>query len=138
CYSIKRSGSSWRVVRPGGCMPTGPWGMVRGLLFLVATSGESLMNPNELFCRYQELQQYVGWTEEDARRVQSVASLLDSYLPALIDDFYDEIERHPNARRVITGGQQQITRLKGTLLRWIRELLSGPYDKDYVARRWMV
>ena len=96
------------------------------------------MNPEELFCRYQELQQYVGWTGEDARRVQSVANLLDPYLPALIDDFYDEIERHPNARRVITGGHQQITRLKGTLLRWIRELLSGSYDKDYVVRRWMV
>jgi two-component system, NtrC family, sensor kinase len=96
------------------------------------------MNPDELFCHYQELQRYVGWTDEDARRVQSVASLLDSYLPALIDDFYDEIERHPKARQVITGGQQQITRLKGTLLRWVRELLSGPYDKNYVVRRWMV
>jgi signal transduction histidine kinase len=96
------------------------------------------MNPDDLFRRYQELQQYVGWTEEDARRVQSVAGLLDPYLPALIDDFYDEIERHPDARKVITGGQQQITRLKGTLLRWLRELLSGSYDQDYVVRRWMV
>jgi signal transduction histidine kinase len=96
------------------------------------------MNPDELFRRYQELQQYVGWTEADAQRVQSVASLLDPHLPALIDDFYEEIERHPDARKVITGGSQQITRLKGTLLRWIRELLSGPYDQDYVVRRWMV
>jgi signal transduction histidine kinase len=96
------------------------------------------MNPDDLFRRYQELQQYAGWTEEDARRVQSVAGLLEPYLPALIDDFYDEIERHPDARKVITGGPQQITRLKGTLLRWVRELLSGPYDQDYVVRRWMV
>ena len=28
------------------------------------------MNPDELFRRYQELQQYVGWTADDARRVQ--------------------------------------------------------------------
>src|SRR6516165_409494 len=101
--------------------------MVRGPFFPIATPGESLMNPDELFRRYQELQQYVGWTEADAQRVQSVASLLDPHLPALIDDFYEEIERHPDARKVITGGSQQITRLKGTLLRWIRELLSGPY-----------
>ncbi len=96
------------------------------------------MNPEELYRRYQELQSYVGWTEEDARLVQSVASLLDPYLPALIDDFYEEIQRHPDACRVITGGQAQIERLKGTLLRWIRELLSGPYDMMYVVRRWKV
>lgn len=96
------------------------------------------MNPDELFRRYQELQQYVGWTEADANRIQSVASLLDPHLPGLIDDFYEEIERHPEARKVITGGPEQITRLKGTLLHWIRELLSGSYDQDYVVRRWMV
>jgi hypothetical protein len=106
-----------------------------GIFFRLRPPGESLMNPDALFRRYQELQQYVGWTEEDAHRVHSVARMLDPCLPALIDDFYEEIERHPDARRVITGGQEQITRLKGTLLRWLRELLAGLYDKDYVARR---
>jgi signal transduction histidine kinase len=32
----------------------------------------------------------------------------------------------------------QIERLKGTLLAWVRELLAGRYDRDYVARRWRV
>jgi signal transduction histidine kinase len=96
------------------------------------------MIPDKLFHRYQELQSYVGWTEEDARRVQSLAILLDPHLLPLIDDFYAEIERHPDARKVITGGAAQIERLKGTLLHWIRELLSGPYDQDYVVRRWRV
>jgi signal transduction histidine kinase len=96
------------------------------------------MNSDELFRRYQDLQAYVGWTEEDAKHVQSVARLLDPFLTALVDDFYAEIERHPDARKVITGGQAQIDRLKGTLVQWLRELLSGPYDRDYVARRWKV
>src|SRR6516225_3548963 len=96
------------------------------------------MDTNNLYRRYQQLQQYVGWTEADAQRVQSVASLLEPHLPPLIDDFYAEIERHPDARKVITGGAQQIERLKGTLRGWLRELLFGPYDKDYVARRWRV
>jgi signal transduction histidine kinase len=96
------------------------------------------MDPNELFRRYQELQHYVGWTEEDALRVRSVATLLEAHLVALIDDFYDEIERHPDARNVITGGPPQIERLKGTLRGWLRELLFGPYDREYVARRWRV
>jgi signal transduction histidine kinase len=96
------------------------------------------MNFNELFRRYQELQQYVGWSEEDARRVFAVAGLLEPHLPPLIDDFYAEIERHPDALKVITGGHEQIERLKGTLLRWLHDLLHGPYDPEYVARRHRV
>lgn len=96
------------------------------------------MNTEELFCRYQELQAYVGWTEEDARRVGAVAKLIEPSFPALIDDFYAEIARHPDARKVITGGRQQIERLKGTLLGWIQGLFSGQYDSTYVYRRWRV
>src|SRR5947209_18497467 len=96
------------------------------------------MEPEKLYHRYQELQRYVGWTDEDAQRVRSIATTLDPVLPALVDDFYEEIDRHPNARKVITGGAAQVARLKGTLVRWLRDLLSGPYDADYVARRWQV
>ncbi|WP_406695618.1 protoglobin domain-containing protein [Singulisphaera sp. Ch08] len=96
------------------------------------------MNTNRLFDRYRELQSYVSWTDDDARRVGAVASLLDPDLPALIDDFYARIEQYPAALKVITGGQPQIDRLKGTLLQWVRELLAGRYDESYVARRWRV
>jgi signal transduction histidine kinase len=96
------------------------------------------MDAEKLFQRYQELQRYVGWTAEDAKRVQSVAGLLEPHLRALVDDFYAEIERHPDAMKVITGGQQQIARLKGTLVKWLQELLAGPYESEYVMRRWKV
>lgn len=96
------------------------------------------MSPEEFYRRYQELQQYVGWTEADARRVQSVAALLEPHLKPLIDDFYAEIDRHPDARKVITGGGPQVERLKGTLRAWLRDLLTGPYDQAYVTRRWRV
>ncbi len=96
------------------------------------------MNPDEIFRRYQELQQYVGWNDDDARRVRVIAEVLEPHLTPLIDDFYAEIERHPDARKVITGGTAQIERLKGTLRGWLRELVYGPYDRDYVARRWRV
>src|ERR1043165_1450119 len=96
------------------------------------------MDTEAIFRKYQELQQYVGWTDQDARNVASVAHLVESILPALIDGFYDEIERHPEARKVITEGRQQIERLKETLRGWLRELFSGSYDHAYVARRWRV
>jgi len=112
--------------------------VVRPGRILSERSKEEAMNSDDLFRRYQELQQYVGWTEADALRVQSVATLLEAHLVPLIDDFYAEIERHPQARKVITGGTPQIERLKGTLRGWLHELLFGPYDREYVARRWRV
>ena len=96
------------------------------------------MDPAALERRYAELQRYVGWQAEDERRVRATAGLLGPSLPALIDDFYAEVERHDATRNVITGGADQINRLKGTLVVWIRELLAGPYDRDYVVRRWRV
>lgn len=93
---------------------------------------------DQLFERYRELQQYVAWCEADRLWVLAVAPLVRPHLPRLIDDFYDEIERHPAARRVITGGAPQVERLKGTLLRWLEDLFEGNYDADYVARRWRV
>jgi signal transduction histidine kinase len=97
-----------------------------------------MVNIDEVYRRYQELQAWVGWTEASARRVAATAELLTPHFPALIDDFYEEIDRHPNARKVISGGQAQIDRLKGTLIQWLLELLSGRYDREHVARRWQV
>ncbi|QDU26210.1 Globin-coupled histidine kinase [Anatilimnocola aggregata] len=90
------------------------------------------------FLRYQELQRYVGWTDVDSERVQSVGPLLASAFGLLIDDFYAEIEHHPDASKVITGGAEQISRLKRSLHRWLEELFSGKYDREYVERRWRV
>jgi two-component system, NtrC family, sensor kinase len=96
------------------------------------------MDAELLYRRYQELQSYVGWTQDDTRTVHALSSLMEPHLLPLIDDFYAEIERHPDARKVITGGPQQIERLKGTLVQWLRELFTGRYDRDYVLRRWRV
>lgn len=96
------------------------------------------LHPLSAYQRYQQLQRYVNWTEADAGRVQSVGRLVAPYFGALVDDFYTEIENHPEARQVITGGEAQISRLKKTLIRWLDELFSGRYDRDYVERRWRV
>jgi transcriptional regulator with PAS, ATPase and Fis domain/truncated hemoglobin YjbI len=85
--------------------------------------------------KYYELQRYVGWSEEDQNRVTSIGLDLLARCEPLIDDFYEEILRHPRAAQVITGGQEQISRLKTTLRQWLRQLLTGPYDHDYVVLR---
>ena len=59
-------------------------------------------------------------------------------LPDLIEDFYNQILTNAHTRTAITGGEAQVQRLKGTLYDWLVELLEGPYDANYVQRRWRV
>jgi truncated hemoglobin YjbI len=70
--------------------------------------------------------------------VHAAAGPVAPHIPQLIDDFYEEIERHPDAQRVITGGVAQVERLKGKLNQWVGDLFCGPYDAEYVLRRWRV
>lgn len=93
------------------------------------------MPETSLFERYQDLQNYVGWTAEDGGRVAGLLHTVEAAFDSLVDDFYREIDKHPGARRVITGGPEQIARLQQTLVLWLRELFSGVYDADYVQRR---
>ena len=96
------------------------------------------MRQGSLFERYEELQRYVGWTELDARAIQSIAGLLEGAFHAIVVDFYEEIDRHHEARKVLSGGAAQVERLKISLLGWLSDLCSGNYDADYVQRRWRV
>jgi len=89
----------------------------------------------ELTQKYAELQRYVGWNEEDQQRVIAIRDLLLAHTDSLIDDFYEEIQRHPHTAQIITGGPEQIARLKTMLRQWLRQLLTGPYDHGYVALR---
>jgi signal transduction histidine kinase len=96
------------------------------------------MEEMQRYQRYQELQRYVSWSDDDATRIAAAWPLVEPHLPALVQDFYDQIEHHPEAKRVITGGAEQVERLKQTLMGWLRELFSGRYDIAYVRRRWKV
>ncbi|MFM9965313.1 MAG: protoglobin domain-containing protein [Planctomycetaceae bacterium] len=93
---------------------------------------------DELFERYQDIQRYVGWTQADAERVRAAAPLVESSFIELIDDFYREIAEHEATRKVITGGDAQVERLKGTLRAWLRDLVTGPYDMAFAERRFRV
>lgn len=92
----------------------------------------------ELFERYQDIQRYVGWTTADVERVCAAGPFVASSFAELVDDFYRAIGEHEATRRVITGGDEQINRLKFTLRTWLNELVTGPYDLEYAERRFRV
>jgi signal transduction histidine kinase len=95
------------------------------------------MDNERIYRRYRELQDYVGWSDDDVARVQMAGRLLKSHLPALIDDFYAEIRRHPDADKVFVD-EAQVARLKVSLRTWLDQLFEGPYDAGYAVRRWQV
>lgn len=84
---------------------------------------------------FADLQAYVGFSDDDARALVAFHAIAAPHFDAVLDDFYDAIERDPRARAVLTGGPPQIARLKQTLRRWLEELLRGPHDAAYAARR---
>ncbi|NIP86680.1 MAG: hypothetical protein GTO03_14405 [Planctomycetales bacterium] len=96
------------------------------------------MDPEKSYDRYLEFQRYVAWSDYDVQRIKAVGQLVEPALDGLVDDFYAEIDRHPRASRVITGGKPQVQRLKETLRVWLCELFSGNYDRDYLVRRWNI
>ncbi len=96
------------------------------------------MPPEELFESYRDLQRYVGWLPEDAARLAALAEPMTLHFSALISDFYVEILRHPRLKRLLVEGPAQVERLKASLRRWLEQLFSGNYDRDYVQSRWQV
>ncbi len=96
------------------------------------------MEPELLYRRYCDLQRYVNWTDDDTARIRKAESCVAPAFPQLIDDFYEEIQRHAESARILTGGEEQIARLKGLLHGWLVQLFAGPYDLDYVVQRWRV
>ena len=88
--------------------------------------------------QFQRLQRYVGWSDYDIQRLRSALPVVEPHLAELIDDFYAEVDRHMETRRLLTGGRTQRERLKRTLRQWLVELFQANCDPQYVARRWQV
>jgi signal transduction histidine kinase len=91
----------------------------------------------ELFARYQELRGYVNLDDAGMQLAAASWPLVRPHVESLVDDFYEEILRHEEARRVFAG-PAQVERLKASLRDWIAELFAGNYDESFVARRWQV
>lgn len=83
----------------------------------------------------QNVTEYVGFDDAASAALREARPLVAPHFAAIIDDFYDTIEAHPDASAAITGGAAQIARLKQSLMRWIEELFTGPHDGEYFVRR---
>jgi two-component system sensor histidine kinase HydH len=78
---------------------------------------------------------YVGFDDASSAALREAHGIVAPHFDAIIDDFYAAIESHPGASAAITGGSDQIQRLKRSLLQWIDQIFRGPHDEAYFARR---
>lgn len=88
--------------------------------------------PDDLF---DDMKRFVDFDETDARALAELKAPLLPVLPHIVTTFYDTLTRHPRARAVFAGGEEQIERLRRSFRKWLEELFSGPYDDAYFERR---
>lgn len=79
---------------------------------------------------FEEMKRYVRFTDEDSKRLASFAAVAAPHFRRIADEFYDRAREHEEAHAVFTG-EEQITRLKQSLVRWLERLCAGPHDEDY-------
>lgn len=82
----------------------------------------------------RSVRDYIDFDENSARLVREFRPLARPFLGDVVDDFYATIEQHAEARHVITGGREQVERLKTSLTQWLESLLGGIYDPAFIER----
>lgn len=84
---------------------------------------------------YEEFRSYVDFDrDEDGAQLRALWPFVAAERDAIVDDFYRRILDHPSTARVLDDSAT-VTRLMATLRIWLEELLNGPWDDAYIARR---
>lgn len=82
-----------------------------------------------------EMKRFLGFGAADAANLAGLADVVAPHLPRVVERFYEAINSSPQTRRVISGGSDQLERLKSQLQRWLETLFGGVYDEAYAAQR---
>ena len=83
---------------------------------------------------FDQIRAYVDFGPAEAAALGRLAPALPRVLDELVEDFYAEIQRHDEARRVLVDAAQ-LARLKQSLRDWARTMLSGPHDLRWFELR---
>lgn len=87
------------------------------------------------FTFFERLKDYVRFGPDDSRHLKEAFAFVEAHFKPIIDDFYDAILTHEDASKAITGGDEQVARLKNTLMSWLAEMIEGPHDEAYFDKR---
>lgn len=79
---------------------------------------------------YEELKRYVRFTEEDSKYLAALRPVAAPHFERIAREFYERAMEHEDAQAVFTG-EQQVVRLRKSLVEWMDRLLRGPHDEAY-------
>ena len=83
---------------------------------------------------FAEMKRYVRFSEEDEVALARFGEVATRHFPTIAAEFYERVREHEEAHAVFTG-EEQIERLRRSLVRWMERLCRGPYDETYYAER---
>jgi two-component system sensor histidine kinase HydH len=87
---------------------------------------------------FEELKRYVQFGPVDERALRHLRVAAKPQFQRVAEVFYDRILSHEEARTVLLGGESQVGHLKVTMVAWLDELLSGPWDEEYWDHRYRI
>lgn len=79
---------------------------------------------------YEELKRYVRLTDEDSEHLAALKPHAEPHFERIAREFYERAREHEDAQAVFTG-EEQVARLRRTLIAWMGRLLTGPHDEAY-------
>jgi hypothetical protein len=71
---------------------------------------------NETSAIFQEIKDFIGFTDEDVASLQAIAPIFAAHGAAITDMFYVKLARDPEQRKLIEG---RVDALKRTHNRWM-------------------
>ena len=84
---------------------------------------------------FEEVTSYVGFGGHDSEQLRGFLPVAAPHFERISEHFYERILNHPQAHEAISGGHEQVERLKRTLVDWMHTGLAGPHDEAYCQRR---
>jgi PAS domain S-box-containing protein len=83
--------------------------------------------------RIEELRRYVRFSDQDARLLAAFAPRAAAHFRRIAQEFYERIREHEDAHAVLTG-EEQISRLQDSMVRWLERVFGGVYDAAYFEK----
>src|SRR5690606_11491011 len=68
----------------------------------------------------EEVTNYIGFGSRDSALLLEFLPIATPHLKRISEHFYERILNHPQSHEAITGGPEQVERLKRTLAEWMR------------------
>jgi PAS domain S-box-containing protein len=82
---------------------------------------------------FEELKRYVRFGPEDEQLLADLSIEARPHFDTIAALFYERIREHEEAHAVFQS-EEQIQRLRASLVRWMERVLTGPYDAAYADK----